>query len=181
MMGLDIYLSQLSAEECGTVKQAIQPSTIKNMPLLSWDFFMENYRKKLLEAKKDFELRQVTALAEKFRWKNNLELAFSENDYEAIIITDANQNIIWVNEGFSTMTGYSKKFAINKTPGFLQGKETSAATRKSIREKISEDKPFKEIIVNYKKDKTPYKCEVKIIPLYNDFTTHFIAFEREVI
>ena len=78
------------------------------------------------------------------------------------------------------MTGYSKNFAINKTPKFLQGKGTSVQAKHSIKEKLLKDKPFKEIIVNYKKDKTTYSCEVKIIPLYNEGTTHFIAFEKKV-
>ena len=33
---------------------------------------------------------------------------------------------------------------------------------------------------NYKKDKTAYKCEVQIIPMYSDETTHFIALEKQV-
>ena len=105
---------------------------------------------------------------------------FSKNDYEALIITDKNQNIIWVNDGFSKMTGYPKKEALNKTPKFLQGEKTSAETKKKIWQNILLDKPFKEVIINYKKDQTPYKCEVKILPLYNKQTTHYIAFERKI-
>jgi hypothetical protein len=41
--------------------------------------------------------------------------------------------------------------------------------------------PFTEVITNYRKDKTPYKCEVKIIPLYKEKVTHFLAIERKVV
>lgn len=125
-------------------------------------------------------MKHVMAMAEKYRWNNDLESEFSKNDYEALIVTDKGQNIIWVNEGFSKMTGYAKKDAINKTPKFLQGEKTSATTKKRIWQHILEDKPFTEHIINYKKDQTPYKCEVKIIPLYNQETTHYIAFERKI-
>jgi len=178
---LDIYLSGLSQEEYNKIKHEIDPSKMIRTPLLSWDIFMENYQKRIAEAKLNVELQKVISLAEKFNWKNDLKIAFKENDYEAIVITDLNQKIIWMNEGFTKMTGYPKKFALNKTPQFLQGEKTSPDIKKRFREKIIQNKPFKEIIVNYKKDSTAYNCEIKIIPLFNDQTTHYIAFEKEVI
>ena len=108
-------------------------------------------------------------------------MIFSEHDFEAIVITNRHQKIQWVNNGFTKMTGYSKKYAINKRPTFLQGKLTSDKTREVIRKHIHANKPFKEIIVNYRKDKTPYKCEISVFPLYNEKTTHFVALEREVV
>lgn len=181
MMCLDIYLSHLSNEEYEAIKPKIDTQKSKAMPLLSWDVFMDAHHERMLDAKKETELQHVLSLAKKFKWKNDLNLAFSEHDYEALIIADKDQNIIWVNEGFTTMTGYSKKFAINKTPRFLQGKDTSIITKKSVKENIIKDQPFTTVITNYKKDNTPYKCEVKIIPLQNNNTTHFIAFEKQVI
>ena len=54
-------------------------------------------------------------------------------------------------------------------------------TRKRIRTKLELLKPFTEVIVNYRKDNTPYKCEVKIIPLYKEKVTHFLAIEKKVV
>ena len=181
MVGLDMYLSNLSEKEYKNLENRIPTENTPCMPLLSWDFFMDNYHKKITASRKNRELLYFQSLAKKFDWKNNLNQEFSTNDYEALVITDAQQKIIWVNEGFSTMTGYSKKFAINKTPKFLQGEETSIETRNRIKTNIVNNKPFKEVIINYRKDKTSYNCEVKIIPLYNKEVTHFIAFEKEVI
>ncbi|NQX85944.1 MAG: PAS domain-containing protein [Flavobacteriaceae bacterium] len=179
MMCLDIYLSHISDIDYKVLK--IDTKTNASMPLLSWDLYKDAHQQRLKDAKKASELQQVLSFAEKFKWQNDINLAFLENDYEALIITDKNQNVIWVNEGFTEMTGYSKKFAINKTPRFLQGKSTNLATKKRVRERIIKNQPFKTIITNYKKDNTPYKCEVKIIPLYNNDTTHFIAFEKQVV
>ena len=181
MMCLDIYLSKLSREEYKNIQPKIGISKSNSMPLLSWDIFAEGFSKRMDQAKKSTEIMQVKELAEKFNWKNDLNLLFSGAEYEALIITDIDQNIIWVNEGFTTMTGYPKRYAINKTPNFLQGAKTSDTTKKSIRKNIARDKPFKTVITNYKKDRTPYNCEVKIIPLYNQSTTHFIALEKQVI
>jgi diguanylate cyclase (GGDEF)-like protein/PAS domain S-box-containing protein len=43
-----------------------------------------------------------------------------ENSMESIIITDANNRIIDVNNAFTFITGYSKEEALNKNPRFLQ-------------------------------------------------------------
>jgi hypothetical protein len=78
------------------------------------------------------------------------------------------------------MTGYTKKEAINRTPRFLQGENTSLKAKKNIKQQLKSNTPFKEVIINHKKDNSSYKCEVKIYPLYNKETTHYIAFEKQV-
>ena len=67
------------------------------------------------------DIEQVKSFAKKSKWKNKIDGIFQNQDFEALVITDINQKILWVNNGFTEMTGYSKKFAINKTPNFLQG------------------------------------------------------------
>ena len=153
---------------------------MKFLPLLSWDIFSDFYFRNLENAQKQSEARELSSLAKKHHWKNNIDDIINSHQYEAIIVTDIHQKIIWVNDGFTQMTGYSKNFALKKSPSFLQGPGTSLRTRKRIRKKIKNNKPFKEVILNYKKDQTSYECEVKIIPLYNNETTHYIALERKV-
>ncbi|MGR3810282.1 PAS domain-containing protein [Jiulongibacter sp. NS-SX5] len=181
MICLDIYLSSLSEKEYQKAIQYIDRPTTESAPLLSWDIFKNGYDRKMAETLRHHELKQVLSFARQYHWKNDLEATFEETDYEALIITDHRQNIIWVNDGFSEMTGYSKRFALNKTPRFLQGEMTSSATKSRIREQIAANKPFKDVIVNHRKDNSTYTCEVKIVPLYNEHTTHFIAFEKQVV
>ncbi len=181
MMCLDIYLSNLSSKEYKKTKNTIKGSNIKALPLISWDIYRVHAHKRLIEIKKDLELNHIISLSKRFHWKNDFDELLTENDYDAIIITDLNQKIIWINDGFSSMTGYSKTFAINKTPRFLQGNKTSGTVKKRIKQKIKQNIPFKETILNYKKDNTVYKCEVKIIPLYHSETTHYMAIEKEIV
>jgi PAS domain S-box-containing protein len=179
-MCLDIYLSNLSKKEYKNVSENLTIVEHKRMPLLSWDIFSNIFHQNMFETIKQLDLQQVLSFAKKFEWNNDLKQAFEENDYEALIITDAKQNIIWVNKGFTTMTGYTKKEAINRTPRFLQGENTSLKAKKNIKQQLKSNTPFKEVIINHKKDNSSYKCEVKIYPLYNKETTHYIAFEKQV-
>jgi PAS domain S-box-containing protein len=178
---LDIYLSNLSKKDYKVVSEKLETIEHKRMPLLSWDIFTNIYHQNMFETIKQIELEQVLLFAEKFEWQNDLKKAFQENNYEALIITDAKQNIIWVNKGFTEMTGYSKKEAIKQTPRFLQGKDTSLTTKKNIKQNLKKNTPFTAVITNHKKDNSSYKCEVKIYPLQNKKTTHYIAFERQVL
>lgn len=178
---LDVYLSSLSEKEYQVVNKKIDFLEQKKMPLMSWDIFMNSFHENMVETIKKLDFQQVSSFAKKFHWKNDLAQAFNENDYEALILTDAKQNIIWVNKGFSKMTGYTKKEALHRSPRFLQGKNTSELQRKNIRESLTKNVPFTQVIENHKKDKTSYKCEVKIYPLYNKETTHYIAFEKQII
>lgn len=75
---------------------------------------------------------------------------------------------------------HMKKEALNRSPKFLDGEKTTQESRRSFRENLLRGKPFTEIITNYRKDKTVYQCEVKIIP-FDENTSHYLAFEREVV
>ena len=179
MMSLDIYISNLDKEEYAKITTDLEPSSKKSVNLLSWgiqDLFIE---KELYS-----DLKAVKTLSKSFNWKNNISTVIKENYYESLVLTDMNKKIVWVSDGFTKMTGYKKEFALNKTPRFLQGEETKEATRKRIQTKLLKGKPFKDVIVNYRKDNSTYKCELHIIPLYNNNSseiTHFLALEKEVV
>jgi PAS domain-containing protein len=118
-MCLDIYTSSLSYKEYDKIKLQIKPSKAKFMPLLSWDIFSQHYVNTLENLKTESDIKMVKAFAEKSKWKNEIDTIFNNQDFDALIITDAAQKILWVNDGFTQMTGYSKTFAVNKKPYFF--------------------------------------------------------------
>ena len=180
MMSLDIFLSSVSKSKFEEMYSTID-TNILALPLMSWDIYSNANSERLIESKRLQDITKVKTLASKFKWENDIDSIFKKEQFEAIIITDSNQEILWVNNGFSNMTGFSKAEALGNTPRFLQGPKTSVKRKQSIRKKLSANLPFKEVIVNHKKDGTSYKCEVKIFPLNkNDNKTHYIALERKV-
>ncbi len=182
MMCLDIYLSSLTEQENKDITVAIKPAKKGAMaPLLSWDLHIDNFHNLAVQSKQETAVRAFEKIAKKLQWENDISSLFENQEFEALVITDLHKKIVWVSDGFSEMTGYTKKFALDKTPAFLQGVETTAEVKSRINAKIKKDEPFTDIIVNYRKDKTSYKCEIKIIPLYTEKTTHYLALERQVV
>lgn len=103
------------------------------------------------------------------------------NPDTAIIITDAKENIEWVNQGFYRMTGYSLPEVAGKNPKILQGDQTSVDDIHRIRHSINKPEPFSLVILNYRKSGEAYYCKVDIFPLYNhnNVLVNFLAIENE--
>ena len=101
----------------------------------------------------------------------------------AVIITNAKEEIEWVNEGFERITGYSLNEIIGKRPSqFLQGEDTDPEVRKYMRQQLSEQKGFEAELINYSKDGEPYWINIAIQPIFDDtgVLQNFIAIESDV-
>lgn len=100
-------------------------------------------------------------------------------DAIAVILTDAERRIQWVNDDFTTITGYAFEEVVGKKPSLLQGKNTSMEAIETIRDGLKERCSFKAEITNYRKNGEEYLCRLVIHPIYNyeDVLTNFIAFE----
>ena len=105
-----------------------------------------------------------------------------QKDYDALVLTDKKQKIVWVSGGFSNMTGYSKTFAIGKKPSFLQGEKTSLSVKKQIDYSLKSNNTFDGSVINYKKNGSLYNCQIVISPLYNSKqeVKYYLAFEKEI-
>jgi PAS domain S-box-containing protein len=120
------------------------------------------------------------ALADKYA-KTLAEVA--SKTFEAVIITDKNGAIEWVNAGFTTITGYTLAEVKGKKPGsVLQGPATDQQTVSRIREHLKEKKIFKEEILNYHKDGRSYWLSLSVTPVLdaNNEVEKFIAIESDI-
>ena len=100
--------------------------------------------------------------------------------YIAVIVTDSERRIQWVNDDFTHITGYPFQEVVGKKPGeLLQGPATEPEAVKRIRRGLEGHFPFREEITNYKKDGEAYRCRLVIHPIFNSKNelTNFIAFE----
>jgi len=98
----------------------------------------------------------------------------------AVILTDAQKRIVWVNDDFTKITGYSLTEARGKKPGILlQGPETEQEAVMRIRQGLNNLTSFKEVITNYRKNGEKYPCKLIVHPIFDDRNqlVNYIAFE----
>lgn len=98
----------------------------------------------------------------------------------AVILTDAEKKIIWVNDAFLSISGYTFYEVLGKSPGnILQGQKTSKETIHLISKSLKKQQSIETKILNYRKSGEPYLCRLAIHPVVNDqkILTNYIAFE----
>jgi PAS domain S-box-containing protein len=98
----------------------------------------------------------------------------------AVILTNKERKILWVNQDFVEMTGYALDEVIGRSPGqILQGPGSEREAINRIRKGLENKVPLKEQIINYRKNGEPYICKLVIHPIFGkeQELTHFIAFE----
>ncbi len=104
---------------------------------------------------------------------------------EGITIADAlakDRPLIYINEGFSRLTGYSVEETLGSNCRFLQGPETDPDTVREIRTAIEEDRNCEVELMNYHKDGTPFWNRLSITPIRDasGTTTHLIGVQSDV-
>lgn len=116
--------------------------------------------------------------------EENRKLALiASTTVNAVIISDVNGKITWVNKGFERITEYSFSEVIGKKPGhFLQGKETDPNTILYMRECCKNDRGFRVEIINYTKSGRIYWLDIEVMPLVDprNRITGFMAIEQDI-
>ncbi|MFZ1250533.1 MAG: ATP-binding protein [Candidatus Microsaccharimonas sp.] len=90
--------------------------------------------------------------------------------------------IIYCNDAFIELSGYSKDEIIGKNCRFLQGEATDKKSIKKIKDSVASESESKTTIRNYRKDGTMFWNDLNISPVYNDqgVVTHFIGLQNDV-
>lgn len=92
----------------------------------------------------------------------------AQKTQNAVIITDSEGCIQWVNEGFTVLTGYKYEEVVGNLGYLLQGKETNAEMVEAIRAKMLTRQPFCGEIYSYTKDGTGFWMSISITPTYSE-------------
>ena len=156
---------------------------------------MDNLEQKLNSLAKDEksfkELKELFSetVEERDKFKNHLNLLERaiKSDYDSIVITELglekpDPKIVYVNDGFTKMTGYTREEALGKTPRILQGEKTDRAVLDKLKERLKEGKPFFGHTVNYRKDGSEFINQWDIHPLTNDKgeITHWVSYQHDI-
>jgi PAS domain S-box-containing protein len=110
------------------------------------------------------------------------------NANDAIIILEAEpgqmlgRRILYVNEAFTRMTGYSYEEATSRTLRMLRGPKTSLAALNTIRLALEQVRPVRVEIINYRKDGTEFWAECNIVPFSDRKGSfiHWVSVQRDI-
>jgi PAS domain S-box-containing protein len=117
----------------------------------------------------ELELKKLSLIATKTR--------------NGVIISDKYGKVEWVNDSFTTITGFSLKEVIGRRPGdFLQKEKVQSDARKVLSESLQKKEAVNVTILNYTKSGKPYYNQLEILPVFNEQGEHtnFIALQRDI-
>ncbi len=114
----------------------------------------------------------------------HLQAAALEAAANAIVITDRQGTIVWVNAAATALTGYSKEELLGNNPRLFKSGEQSESYYVNLWTTISSGKVWKGEILNRRKDGTTYTEETTITPVAqgsgNPADTHYIAIKQDI-
>lgn len=132
-------------------------------------------------------LRDVTSRRAEQEQLRLLETAVSRLN-DIVIITDteplhdAAMRIVYVNDAFVRLTGFSREEAIGNTPRILHGPGTQAEELARIRHALLNKEPVRAELLNYTRDGEELWLEIDMIPIQDagGRHTHWVAVERDI-
>ena len=105
-----------------------------------------------------------------------------EQSPAAVIITDADGDIEYVNRRFETLSGYRAEEVRGRNPRLLRSGRTSAEEVRLLWRTITEGKVWQGELQNKRRDGSHYWVSANISPVYSDTgsLTHFIGIQEDV-
>ncbi|AEH36340.1 bacterio-opsin activator domain-containing protein [Halopiger xanaduensis] len=90
--------------------------------------------------------------------------------------------LVYVNEAYQEITGYSYDEVVGRNCRFLQGGDSNPDAIAEMAAAIDEDRPVTVELENYRKDGTEFWNEVTIAPVRNDAgeVTNYVGFQNDV-
>lgn len=153
---------------------------------------LKNNRQTLLAEIKKLrrQIKKLEAGAGKKKFSDEqfrlLQLAVHDAE-DSVLITDAEleppgPRIVFVNPGFTRLTGYSGKEVLGQTPRILQGPKTDRKVLDRLKQCLKNGKPFSGETINFRKNGEEYYLEWHISPIRNrrGKITHFVSVQRDV-
>ncbi len=107
----------------------------------------------------------------------------ADRTHNAVVITDAQGRIEWVNDGFTRLTGYAADEVNGRKPGqFLQGPGTGHAARAMMTDALRDGRGFKTELLNYAKDGREYWLDIEVQPILGEDgkIERFMAIEQDI-
>jgi PAS domain S-box-containing protein len=172
-------LTYFANEDQDIVKNAIQELITKGAPLdlkvklitgngnIRWvhilgNLIVENHNSPRIMG----SIQNITHIQEQEELISQLSL-IARKTSNLIILTDKHRKIIWVNEAYTKLTGYTIEEVLGRNPSFLQSSGTDPKTIETLRNKLNNAEPYRCELLNQGKSGNTYWLDLDIQPLFN--------------
>lgn len=132
----------------------------------------------------------TTGTAKREKTEDRLQLLESAvmNANDAIIILETvpdklpGRQILYINDAFTKMTGYTFEEATSRTLRMLRGPKTDPAKLEEINRALEQLEPVRVELINYRKDGTDFWAECNMVPFKDEKGefTHWVSVQRDI-
>ncbi|GIV21092.1 MAG: hypothetical protein KatS3mg023_2843 [Armatimonadota bacterium] len=199
--GLAIAEKRFYTDQWGTVLSGYAPirdSSGKLAGIVGVDLHVNEYRKRLASIRRHAIITHTLVLAvsaligavvyllsrrsARAHRQLRLHARAMEMAANAIVITDRNGTIQWVNPAFTAITGYTREEAIGKNPRILKSGRHDQKYYEQLWQTILSGHVWKGEVINRRKDGSLYTEEMTVAPVRDEQgnITHFIAIKQDV-
>jgi PAS domain S-box len=133
--------------------------------------------------------QDVTAQKQERAFLQRLEVILAQMQ-DAVLVTEAwpidaaegGPRILYVNEAFERMTGYTRAEVIGQTPRILQGPRTQREELDKLRAALEQWQPVRVELVNYRKDGQEFLVDISLSPVRDPDgkVVCWVAIQRDV-
>jgi PAS domain S-box-containing protein len=133
--------------------------------------------------------QDVTARKQEREFLQRLEVILAQMQ-DAVLVTEAwpidaaegGPRILYVNEAFERMTGYTRAEVIGQTPRILQGPRTRREELDRLRAALEQGQPVRVELVNYRKDGREFLVDISLSPVRDPTgkVVCWVAIQRDV-
>lgn len=108
--------------------------------------------------------------------------------HDAVVVLDAEaqpglgRSVLYANDAFYRMTGYSPDEVIGRSLHYLRGPGSDPATLDEIKEALSAGKPLRVELQNYRKDGIPFWVDLSLVPVPDPSggAAHWVMIQRDI-
>ena len=132
-------------------------------------------------------VRRARALAEERRARATASLLSQAMEFlpcgvTIADMTQADNPLIYANEGFRRMTGFTDAEIMRRNCRFLQGERRDENASSVMRQGIRAGKPVRIVLTNYRRDGSAFKNELSMRPLRDarGRVTHYVGVQNDI-
>jgi PAS domain S-box-containing protein len=125
------------------------------------------------------KILEIPSTMRKDEWNQLLEIILRAR---SIMVTDSSGIIIWVNDSFSQLTGYTPEEAIGRRSNLLNSGRQDSKYYQRLWKTITKGDVWEGILINKRKDGSLYQELMRIEPIRSGSgtITHFVALKSKV-